>query len=107
VQQQCVVPLPMPVPLPFPRLFGDAVTRYGSTLRHSQAESQQQPGHRQQQQQQQQQQQWQRSEANGTAAVGDAAGAVVSVPELTRLAADAQFREVLQRQRRQLASAAG
>jgi hypothetical protein len=111
VQQRCVVPLPMPVPLPFPRLFGPAVARYGDTLRRQgQPVSQQQPGHRPQQQQQPQQhpqQQSQRPEANSRAAGGGAPDAVVSVPELTRLAADAQFREVLRLQRRQLASAAG
>jgi hypothetical protein len=84
----------MPVPLPFPRLFGTAVTRCGSSLSHSQP-------------QQQQQQQPHRPANNGAPATSHASDAVVSVPELTRLAADAQFREVLQRQRRQLASAAG
>lgn len=108
VQQRCVVPLPMPVPLPFPHVFGPAVARYGDTLRHSQVVSQQQPSHHPQQPHQQHpQQQPQRSEANGRAAGGEALDAVVSVPELTRLAADAQFREVLRLQRRQLASAAG
>lgn len=106
VQQRCVVPLPMPVPLPFPRLFGPAVAHYGNTLRPGQAALQQQPSHRQQQQQQTQQQP-QRPEANGGAVSGGAPDAVVSVPELTRLAADAQFGEVLRLQRRQLASAAG
>lgn len=103
MQQRCVVPLPMPVPLPFPRLFGPAVGCYGDVLSHHPTAARAPQQHHQQQQQPRQQQP---SHVSATAN-GSSTEAVVSDPEITRLAATQQFRAVLLQQRRQFGSAAG